>query len=99
MPPVSDAQWLTYLKRSRHQLRLLVNWNVPRIKDGTKRIPVRSSAFPARNTRPCVNRPAVPLISRRARPAPVPLHAKPASPLPTPEVCEFEHIISPKKSA
>jgi GxxExxY protein len=37
MPPVSEAQLLTYLKLSGHQLGLLVNWNVPRIKEGIKR--------------------------------------------------------------
>jgi GxxExxY protein len=38
MPPVSEAQLLTYLKRSGHQLGFLLNWNVPRIKEGIKRM-------------------------------------------------------------
>jgi GxxExxY protein len=37
MPPVYEAQLLTYLKLSGHQLGFLVNWNVPLIKDGIKR--------------------------------------------------------------
>jgi GxxExxY protein len=38
MPPVYEAQLLTYLKLSGHQLGFLVNWNVPLIKDGIKRM-------------------------------------------------------------
>lgn len=36
--PVHEAQVLTYLKLSGHRLGLLFNFNVPRIKDGIKRI-------------------------------------------------------------
>lgn len=36
--PVHEAQVLTYLKLSGHRLGLLLNFNVPRIKDGIKRI-------------------------------------------------------------
>ncbi len=36
--PVFDAQLLTYLKLSGHRLGLLINFNVPRIKDGIRRI-------------------------------------------------------------
>jgi GxxExxY protein len=36
-----DAQLLTYLKLSDRQLGLLINFNVPLIKDGIKRL-VRS---------------------------------------------------------
>jgi GxxExxY protein len=38
MPPVYEAQLLTYLKLSSHRLGFLVNWNVPLIKDGIKRM-------------------------------------------------------------
>jgi GxxExxY protein len=38
MPPVYEAQLLTYLKLSGRQLGFLVNWNVPLIKDGIKRM-------------------------------------------------------------
>ena len=38
MPPIYDAQLLTYLKLSGHRLGFLVNWNVPLIKDGIKRM-------------------------------------------------------------
>jgi len=38
MPPVFEAQLLTYLKLSGHRLGFLVNWNVPLIKDGIKRM-------------------------------------------------------------
>ena len=38
MPPVYEAQLLTYLKLSGHQLGFLVNWNVPLIKDRIKRV-------------------------------------------------------------
>ena len=36
--PIHEAQLLTYLKLSRHRLGFLVNWNVPLIKDGIKRM-------------------------------------------------------------
>jgi GxxExxY protein len=36
--PVHEAQILTYLKLSGHKLGFLVNWNVPLIKDGFKRM-------------------------------------------------------------
>lgn len=36
--PVHEAQLLTYLKLSQMQLGFLLNWNVPRIKDGIKRM-------------------------------------------------------------
>jgi GxxExxY protein len=38
MAPIHEAQLLTYLKLSAHRLGFLVNWNVPRIKDGIKRM-------------------------------------------------------------
>jgi GxxExxY protein len=38
MPPIHEAQLLTYLKLSGHRLGFLVNWNVPLIKDGIKRM-------------------------------------------------------------
>ncbi|NLE37270.1 MAG: GxxExxY protein [Pirellulaceae bacterium] len=36
--PIHEAQLLTYLNLSRRKLGFLVNWNVPRIKDGIKRM-------------------------------------------------------------
>ncbi|MCG5057609.1 MAG: GxxExxY protein [Limnoraphis sp. WC205] len=36
--PVHTAQVITYLKLSQHRLGLLINFNVPLIKDGIKRI-------------------------------------------------------------
>lgn len=36
--PVHEAQLLTYLKLSGHRLGLLINFNVPLIRDGIKRI-------------------------------------------------------------
>ena len=36
--PILGAQLLTYLKLSGHRLGLLINFNVPRIKDGIRRI-------------------------------------------------------------
>ena len=36
--PIHEAQLLTYLKLSGRRLGLLVNWNVPLIKDGIKRM-------------------------------------------------------------
>ena len=38
MHAVHEAQLLTYLKLSNLRLGFLVNWNVPRIKDGIKRM-------------------------------------------------------------
>ncbi len=38
MVPLFDAQLLTYLKLTQKRLGLLVNFNVPLIKDGIKRI-------------------------------------------------------------
>ena len=38
MPPIHDAQLLTYLKLSGLRLGCLVNGNVPLIKDGIKRM-------------------------------------------------------------
>jgi GxxExxY protein len=36
--PIHTAQVLTYLKLSKHRLGILINFNVPLIKDGIKRI-------------------------------------------------------------
>jgi GxxExxY protein len=36
--PLHEAQLLTYLKLSRYQLGLLINFNVPRIRDGIRRV-------------------------------------------------------------
>jgi GxxExxY protein len=36
--PVHEAQILTHLKRSGYKLGFLVNWNVPLIRDGMKRL-------------------------------------------------------------
>ena len=38
MLPVFESQLLTYLKLSNKRLGLLINFNVPRIKDGIKRM-------------------------------------------------------------
>ena len=38
MEPVFDAQLLTYLKLTNRRLGFLINFNVPRIRDGIKRI-------------------------------------------------------------
>jgi GxxExxY protein len=38
MQPVFEAQLLTYLKLTHKRLGLLINFNVPRIKDGIRRI-------------------------------------------------------------
>lgn len=38
MAPIHEAQLLTYLRLSGHRLGFLVNWNVPLIKDGIKRM-------------------------------------------------------------
>jgi len=36
--PIHQAQLLTYLKLTRHRLGLLINFNVPLIKDGIRRV-------------------------------------------------------------
>ena len=36
--PIHDAQLLTYLKLSGYKLGLLINFNVPRLKQGIKRL-------------------------------------------------------------
>jgi GxxExxY protein len=36
--PIHRAQLLTYLRMSNLRLGFLINWNVPRIKDGIKRL-------------------------------------------------------------
>jgi GxxExxY protein len=36
--PVHEAQLITYLKMRRCKLGFLLNWNVPRMKDGIKRM-------------------------------------------------------------
>lgn len=36
--PIHEAQLLTYLKLSGLKLGFLINWNVPRIRDGIKRM-------------------------------------------------------------
>ena len=36
--PIHEAQLLTYLKLSGRKMGFLVNWNVPLIKDGIKRM-------------------------------------------------------------
>ena len=38
MNPLFEAQLLTYLKLTGHRLGLLINFNVPRIADGIRRI-------------------------------------------------------------
>jgi GxxExxY protein len=38
MQPLYLAQVLTYLKLSGHRLGLLINFNVPRLKDGIQRV-------------------------------------------------------------
>ena len=38
LAPIDEAQLLTYLKLSGHKLGFVVNWNVPLIKDGIKRM-------------------------------------------------------------
>jgi len=38
MIPLFEAQMLTYLKLTGHRLGLLINFNVPLIKDGIKRV-------------------------------------------------------------
>lgn len=39
--PVHEAQLLTYLKLSGHRLGLLINFNVPMIKQGIRRLVLR----------------------------------------------------------
>lgn len=41
MIPIHEAQLVTYLKLSGHPIGLLINFNVPLIKDGIRRM-VRS---------------------------------------------------------
>ncbi len=36
--PIHEAQLLTYLKMNNCKLGFLLNWNVPRMKDGIKRM-------------------------------------------------------------
>ena len=36
--PIHEAQLLTYLKMKKCKLGFLLNWNVPRMKDGIKRM-------------------------------------------------------------
>jgi GxxExxY protein len=36
--PIHEAQLLTYLKLANHRLGLLINFNVPKIKDGIRRL-------------------------------------------------------------
>jgi GxxExxY protein len=36
--PIHEAQLLTYLKMKNCKLGFLLNWNVPRMKDGIKRM-------------------------------------------------------------
>ncbi|WP_414564886.1 MULTISPECIES: GxxExxY protein [unclassified Anabaena] len=38
LTPVHEAQVLSYLKMTKHPLALLINFNVPLLKDGIKRI-------------------------------------------------------------
>jgi GxxExxY protein len=38
LAPIHEAQLLTYLRLSGYRLGFLVNWNVPLIKDGIKRM-------------------------------------------------------------
>jgi len=38
LAPIHEAQLMTYLKLSKKRLGFLVNWNVPLIKDGIKRM-------------------------------------------------------------
>jgi len=41
--PVHASQLLTYLRMTNHELGLLINFNVPLLKDGIKRIALSSS--------------------------------------------------------
>jgi GxxExxY protein len=36
--PIHEAQLLTYLKMKQCKLGFILNWNVPRMKDGIKRM-------------------------------------------------------------
>ncbi len=36
--PIHEAQLLTYLKMKDSKIGFLLNWNVPRMKDGIKRM-------------------------------------------------------------
>jgi GxxExxY protein len=38
LPPIHEAQLLTYLKMRKCKFRFLFNWNIPRMKDGIKRM-------------------------------------------------------------
>jgi GxxExxY protein len=38
LTPIHEAQVLSYLKMTRYPLALLINFNVPLLKDGIKRI-------------------------------------------------------------
>jgi len=38
MLPIHEAQLLTYLKMRNCKLGFLLNWNIPRMKDGIKRM-------------------------------------------------------------
>lgn len=38
LAPIHEAQLLTYLRLSKCRLGFLINWNVPRIRDGIKRM-------------------------------------------------------------
>jgi GxxExxY protein len=38
LAPIHEAQMLSYLRLSGHRLGFLVNWNMPLIKDGIKRM-------------------------------------------------------------
>jgi GxxExxY protein len=38
LDPIHSAQLLTYLKLSRHTIGLLINFNVPLLKDGIRRL-------------------------------------------------------------
>ena len=42
--PLHEAQLLTYLKITGHQLGLLINFNTPRLKDGLRRL-INSAAL------------------------------------------------------
>ncbi|MFH0813112.1 MAG: GxxExxY protein [Pseudomonadota bacterium] len=36
--PIHESQILTYLKITNHKLGFLLNWNVPLMKDGIRRV-------------------------------------------------------------
>jgi hypothetical protein len=50
--PIHEAQLLTYLKLSSRRLGFLVNWNVPLIKDGIKRMVNKLQGASKRNVKP-----------------------------------------------